>query len=71
MSEKEAEGETLMRTKSTQNMEGKNPKEKWQGLYRMFQEWKYQKAVTDASSMYKSGKLTTQCQTKNRTKRSE
>lgn len=42
---------TLMRTKSTQNMEDKTPQEKWQGLFRMFKEWKHQKNVAEASQI--------------------
>jgi len=44
---------TLMRTKSTQNMEDKTPQEKWQGLFRMFQEWRHQKNVAEASQIMK------------------
>lgn len=35
----------LMRTKSTETMKEKNPVEKWQGLFKMFSEWKHQDRV--------------------------
>lgn len=70
MSPEEANNEGFMRTKSTQSMEDKSAKEKWQvrkhcihtfeyierqkkkkkGLFRMYKEYKYQKAVNEASS---------------------
>jgi len=47
---------TLMRTKSTQNLEDKTPQEKWQGLFRMFKEWKHQKNVAEASQIMRRKK---------------
>jgi hypothetical protein len=51
MSPEEANAELLMRTPSTLDMSEKSPKEKWQGLFRMYKEYKTQKAITDASSV--------------------
>lgn len=42
----------LMRTRSTQSMEDKDPKERWQSLFKMFKEWKHQTTVAEAATMY-------------------
>jgi len=41
--------EKLMRTSSTQSMKNMNAQQKWQGLFKMFKEWKYQTNVGQAS----------------------
>eukprot|EP01104_Vermistella_antarctica_P010348 TRINITY_DN2757_c0_g1_i1.p1 TRINITY_DN2757_c0_g1~~TRINITY_DN2757_c0_g1_i1.p1 ORF type:complete len:278 (+),score=91.90 TRINITY_DN2757_c0_g1_i1:130-963(+) len=39
----------MMRTESTATLKDKNASEKWQGLFRMFREWRHQKQVADAT----------------------
>jgi len=43
----------LMRTGSTQSMEQKDAKERWQSLYKMFKEWKHQTSVAEAAQIVK------------------
>eukprot|EP00013_Stygamoeba_regulata_P001778 CAMPEP_0177642638 /NCGR_PEP_ID=MMETSP0447-20121125/7696_1 /TAXON_ID=0 /ORGANISM="Stygamoeba regulata, Strain BSH-02190019" /LENGTH=282 /DNA_ID=CAMNT_0019144815 /DNA_START=71 /DNA_END=919 /DNA_ORIENTATION=- len=43
------EMEPLMRTQSTHVLKDKPAQEKWQGLFRMFREWKHHKQVAEAS----------------------
>jgi hypothetical protein len=45
------EMEPLMRTQSTHVLKDKPAQEKWQGLFRMFREWKHHKQVAEASHM--------------------
>lgn len=44
-----------MKTQSTTTLEIQPPKEKWQSLYKMYKEWKYQKDLADAHRMAAGG----------------
>lgn len=41
----------LARTRSTATLQGKPAQEKWQGLFRMFREWKFQKQISEAQNI--------------------
>jgi len=45
----------FMRTKSTGTFEKQPPKEKWQSLYKMYKEWRYQKELAEAQRMASQG----------------
>eukprot|EP01114_Cavostelium_apophysatum_P020914 TRINITY_DN714_c0_g1_i2.p1 TRINITY_DN714_c0_g1~~TRINITY_DN714_c0_g1_i2.p1 ORF type:complete len:156 (-),score=59.19 TRINITY_DN714_c0_g1_i2:85-552(-) len=47
--------EKLMRTKSTQNVTHLPPQQKWQSLFKMYKEWKYQTNVAEASRLVVGG----------------
>ena len=46
MTEEELQNLKLMRTESTGTLAGKTPKNKWQSLFKMFQEWKHETNIT-------------------------
>lgn len=44
-----------MRTQSTGTFEKQPPNEKWQSLYKMYKEWRYQKELAEAQRMASKG----------------
>lgn len=48
------ESQKFMRTKSTAELKGQPPGEKWQGMMRMFSEWKVQTNAAQGQKMYSS-----------------
>lgn len=51
MDDNEIESAKLMKTKSTQDVDKKDAQGKWQSLFSMFKEWKFQTGVAEASRM--------------------
>jgi len=53
MDDNEIESAKLMKTKSTQDVDKKDAQGKWQSLFSMFKEWKFQTGVAEASRLVK------------------